>query len=202
MSKGLANTFSGQDIRVRAEYNQSRVDNLQRLATHWTHNFGKYIILEHLGGNNRGNRSRQLWHDALGKSYENPTIDPRWAMSKIRISVGSFRINTAAGPAHNLVGLSKATTSNVRCIKTSVWKFVDTGGHDCSDTTVALKRMAQIAAFWATVPGPKMMWQFQELGYDYPIEFGCRTCPKPIRWNYLQDTRRQLLYKKFARSST
>jgi hypothetical protein len=70
--------------------------------------------------------------------------------------------------------------------------------HDCSDTTVALRRMAEIAAFWATVPGPKMMWQFQELGYDYSINFNCRTCPKPIRWNYLQDTRRQLLYKKFA----
>ncbi|MFN8395128.1 MAG: hypothetical protein U0176_10805 [Bacteroidia bacterium] len=58
--------------------------------------------------------------------------------------------------------------------------------------------MALIAAFWATVPGPKMMWQFQELGYDYSIEYQCRTCPKPIRWNYLLDNRRELLYKKFA----
>ena len=31
--------------------------------------------------------------------------------------------------------------------------------------------MSQAAAFFFTVPGPKLMWQFGELGYDYSINF-------------------------------
>jgi hypothetical protein len=58
--------------------------------------------------------------------------------------------------------------------------------------------MAAIGAFWALIPGPKMMWQFQELGYDVSLDVPCRTCPKPIRWSYLQNGPRQLLYKKYA----
>ena len=70
--------------------------------------------------------------------------------------------------------------------------------HDVKDTTIALKRMALVAAFWATVPGPKMMWQFGELGFDYSINFDCRTCPKPVRWDYRWEQRRQYLMKVYA----
>jgi hypothetical protein len=44
---------------------------------------------------------------------------------------------------------------------------------------------------WLT-PGPKMMWQFDELGYDYSINHcvngtvnnACRLDNKPVRWDY------------------
>jgi hypothetical protein len=71
-------------------------------------------------------------------------------------------------------------------------------GYSTRDTATALLRMGQLAAFLFTVPGPKMMWQFQELGYDYSIEFNGRTGTKPIRWDYWNDARRQRLYKIFA----
>jgi FlgD Ig-like domain len=61
-----------------------------------------------------------------------------------------------------------------------------------------LKRKAALAAFWATIPGPKMLWQFEEIGYDVSINVPCRTCPKPIRWDYLQYGPRELLFKKYA----
>lgn len=38
----------------------------------------------------------------------------------------------------------------------------------------ALKRMQQAAAFFFTIPGPKMIWQFGELGFDYSIEYNGR----------------------------
>ena len=73
------------------------------------------------------------------------------------------------------------------------------GDYDISDLGTALDRQALVGAFFFTVPGPRMMWQFGELGYgggpgeclvngDYPGE--CpqgvpgRVSPKPIRWDY------------------
>ncbi len=58
---------------------------------------------------------------------------------------------------------------------------------------VAITRMAMAHSFLLTIPGPKMMWQFQELGYDSSINYctglgtistNCRTDAKPIRWDY------------------
>jgi hypothetical protein len=78
--------------------------------------------------------------------------------------------------------------------------------HNIRDTTVALKRSEMCAAFLMSIPGPKMVWQFGELGYDYPINYcpdgtvnsGCRTAKKPVRWNYQQESRRQHLYDIYS----
>jgi hypothetical protein len=58
------------------------------------------------------------------------------------------------------------------------------------------------SAFLYLMPGPKMIWQFGETGYDYSINHcvdgtvnnkHCRLDPKPIRWDYLDDIRRKRL---------
>ncbi|RZL99048.1 MAG: T9SS type A sorting domain-containing protein, partial [Pedobacter sp.] len=71
---------------------------------------------------------------------------------------------------------------------------------------VSLARMGLNAAFLFTMPGPKMVWQFGELGYDYSINYcqdgsinnGCRVDPKPIRWDFLQDANRKALHDVYA----
>ena len=45
---------------------------------------------------------------------------------------------------------------------------------------VAMRRAGASAAFFLTVPGPKMIWQFGEIGYDYTIEHNGRTGEKPV----------------------
>ena len=62
-----------------------------------------------------------------------------------------------------------------------------------------MKRAALNAAFFLTIPGPKMIWQFGEVGYDYSIQqnekgnfhesdpSGYRTSTKPIRWDFYDD---------------
>ena len=69
--------------------------------------------------------------------------------------------------------------------------------YNIQETATALKRVEMCAAFFYTVPGPKMLWQFGELGYDFSINFNGRTNPKPIRWNYFQEGNRHRLYKAF-----
>lgn len=198
LSKGFTNHYSGQDIGAWSQYDQQRIDNLQRLATHfWTHNYGKYVILEHFANNDEetvlANYGMMLWGKASDPYYQA-------AMGYEQSSDFSWYISHQhrGWAYHNLVGFIESHDEERAMFENITYGNSSVPAHDCSDTTVALQRMALIAAFWATVPGPKMMWQFQELGYDYSIEYQCRTCPKPIRWNYLQDNRRELLYKKFA----
>lgn len=65
--------------------------------------------------------------------------------------------------------------------------------------TARMKREALNAAFFLTVPGPKMLWQFQELGYDVSIETGGRTGKKPLHWEYYDDVDRKALYDTYSK---
>ena len=62
-------------------------------------------------------------------------------------------------------------------------------------------RMDQLevnAAFFLTVPGPKMVWQFGEMGYDVSIEENGRTGRKPLHWEYLEDADRKSLHDTYV----
>jgi hypothetical protein len=61
-----------------------------------------------------------------------------------------------------------------------------------------LERSKTAAAIFFTIPGPKMIWQFGELGYDVPIDQNGRTGRKPIKWDYFQDADRLKLYKVYS----
>ena len=62
----------------------------------------------------------------------------------------------------------------------------------------AMRRSACNAAFFLTVPGPKMIWQFGELGYDISIEEGGRTGRKPLHWEYYDVPARRELYDTYV----
>ncbi|HTQ65756.1 MAG TPA: alpha-amylase family glycosyl hydrolase [Puia sp.] len=76
------------------------------------------------------------------------------------------------------------------------------------DTVNSLKRNEAAAAFYMTIPGPKMIWEFGELGYDYSRcylstngengDCNTKTDPKPIRWDYLQQSHRVHLHDIFS----
>jgi len=58
--------------------------------------------------------------------------------------------------------------------------------------------MKAVAAFYFTIPGPKLFWQFMEVGYDFSIEENGRVGNKPIRWDYFQDPDRRKLFDTFV----
>jgi hypothetical protein len=82
------------------------------------------------------------------------------------------------------------------------------GSHNAKDLNVALRRDGMATAFWAMMPGPKMIWQFGELGYDYSITWcpsnntvptpypnsQCRTDAKPPAGTILLSGRQNYLY--------
>ena len=61
-----------------------------------------------------------------------------------------------------------------------------------------MRRLELNAAFFLTVPGPKMIWQFGELGYDISIETGGRTGKKEPKWTYLDVPERKALYDTYC----
>lgn len=65
--------------------------------------------------------------------------------------------------------------------------------------TVAMRRAGASAAFFLTVPGPKMIWQFGEIGYDYSIDYNDRTGEKPVVTSeYMAVPERKVLYDTYA----
>jgi hypothetical protein len=73
------------------------------------------------------------------------------------------------------------------------------GGYNIRDLAIALKRIKLTATFFMTIPGPKMLWQFQELGYDFEKNYNNDPLgPKPIRWDYYTVAGRKNLYDNFA----
>ena len=62
-----------------------------------------------------------------------------------------------------------------------------------------MRRAGASAAFFLTVPGPKMIWQFGEIGYDYSIEYNDRTGEKPVVTEaYLDEPARKALYDTYS----
>lgn len=82
------------------------------------------------------------------------------------------------------------------------------GSYNVKDTATGLVRNEMAAAFWSMMPGPKMLFEFGELGFDYPINWctngtvdasgACREVPKPARWDYLQNPARKHLHDVYA----
>ena len=62
-----------------------------------------------------------------------------------------------------------------------------------------MNRLGLNAAFFLTVPGPKMIWQFGELGYDISIEENGRTGRKAPHWEYLDVPERKALYDTYCK---
>ena len=74
------------------------------------------------------------------------------------------------------------------------------GGEKEDPHTVAMRRAGASAAFFLTVPGPKMIWQFGEIGYDYSIDYNGRTGEKPVvTKEYLEDPARKGLYDTYSK---
>lgn len=76
------------------------------------------------------------------------------------------------------------------------------GSYSVKNLATALRRNELATVLFYTVPGPKMLWQFGEMGYDYSINYctngtisnNCRLDNKPIRWDYLAQADRKLLF--------
>ncbi len=184
-------------------YDASRVAILQRIKDQINvYDSSVYLILEHWADNNEekalANAGFMLWghanaSDANWGYYE--AAMGYYDQNKSDISWGFYQ--TRGWDSPHLVTYMESHDEERLMVKTLQWGNGD-GAYQIKDTAIALERMKAVAAFFLTLPGPKMIWQFGELGYDYSIDYNSRTGEKPIRWDYYHHANRWRLYKTYS----
>ncbi len=69
-----------------------------------------------------------------------------------------------------------------------------------SQIKLRMRRLGSVAATMLMTPGPKMIWQFAEVGADQTTKnsSGNDTSPKKVCWDYLDDQYRAALYQNYC----
>ncbi|HHB77842.1 MAG TPA: T9SS type A sorting domain-containing protein, partial [Saprospiraceae bacterium] len=182
-------------------YDASRIAILKHYAnTIWNTSSDAYVILEHFTENSEekelANYGMMLWsgfgvHDnylEASMGYDSDITDISYAK------------RTWSEP--HLVGYMESHDEERMAYKNHKYGN-SSGSYSVKNQATSMKRIELASAFFYTIPGPKMLWEFGELGYDYSINYcqngsvnpSCRVDPKPIKWDYLQDADRHHLYE-------
>jgi len=176
-------------------YDASRIAILKRIADKiWEIDSSAYVILEHFADNSEekilADYGMMLW----GNSNWNYSQSSMGYTDESDFSWGFYKSRTWTKP--HLVTYMESHDEERLMYKNLTWGN-SSGSYNIKTLPTALERIKMTAAFFLTLPGPKMLWQFGELGYDYSIEYNGRLAEKPIRWDYYQDPNRLRLYKTF-----
>jgi len=174
-------------------YDASRIAILKRIADKiWEIDTSAYVILEHFADNSEekilADYGMMLW----GNSNWNYAQSSMGYTNESDFSWGFYKSRSWNQP--HLVTYMESHDEERLMYKNLTWGN-SSGSYNIKTLNIALERIKMTAAFFLTLPGPKMLWQFGELGYDYSIEYNGRLGEKPIRWDYYQDPDRLRLYK-------
>ncbi|NQU55126.1 MAG: T9SS type A sorting domain-containing protein [Bacteroidetes bacterium] len=198
-TKGFSNTSYGSSS-WGSSYDAARIANLKRMADEiWKRNVDALVIFEHLADNSEekeladygiflwGNMNHNYGEGAMGYN-ENSKSDLEW---------GLYDKRGWAQP--NLVTYMESHDEERLTFKCITYGNAS-GNYNIKELPVALDRMELNSVFHIPLPGPKMIWQFGERGYDVSIDgFGGRLGKKPPRWEYLDNTNRTDLFQVMAK---
>lgn len=207
LSKGFTQTNNPTDANAFAKYDASRVaiwkriyDKMQNISSN------SYCILEHFAENleeiELSNYGMMLWGNS-NYSFNQSTMGYSTS-SDFQSTV--FNSPTRGWSKPHLVGYMESHDEERLAYKNNLYGNAS-GSYSVKDFATSMKRNEMAASFFAMIPGPKMIWQFGELGYDYgintcsdgvTIDNNCRLSTKPIRWDYYSNASRRSLYNVYA----
>ena len=192
-TKGFGNNIKTSSDPWGSNYDADRIRLLKRMADEiWERNDDAIIIFEHLAENLEEKELADygilMWGNLNGP-YSEAAMGYH-DNGKSNIKTISYKIRGWDHP--HLVGYMESHDEE-RMMYKCITYGDSAGNYKVRDTITALNRMALSAVFFLTVPGPKMIWQFGEMGYDVSIDYNGRTGPKPVRWEYLEERPRKFL---------
>ncbi|HLN52638.1 MAG TPA: alpha-amylase family glycosyl hydrolase [Lentimicrobium sp.] len=197
LSKGFTqkNTLGNTD--AWGQYDASRIAIWKDIANKiWAVKPETYIILEHFADNSEekelSNYGMMLWgnlnyafrRNVMGKSSD---LDISWLSYKTRGWNDPHVVGYMESHDEERLMFSILDDGNM----SNQW-------YNIKHPDTAYQRIIAASAFFYIIPGPKMLWQFGELAYDYSIEYNGRLGEKPIRWDYQDDWRRKHLFTMTA----
>lgn len=206
LTKGFTQNCAGSESCTN-NYQADRVAVLEQYAdTQWAANPNFYVIFEHLGVGGSANEETDWINYRLGEGKGimvwNKLTDP---YNQATMGFHSGGISNFSGVSYKTRGWTSPSSiaymeshDEERLMYRNLQSGNVSGAYNVKNLNTALDRMKTSGAFFFTVPGPKMIWQFGELGYDYSIELNGRTGNKPIRWDYYDEPNRKALYDLWA----
>ena len=220
LTKGFTQNCTGNDEGCTNAYQADRVAILKDYADYsWALDPTHYVIFEHLGSANeekewanyRYNEGKgvMMWGN-MNHAFNELTMGYTADIS----GIGHKSRPQFQGP--RVIGYAESHDEERLMYKNLMYGNSNNSSHDVKDLNIALSRMSALGAVTLTVPGPKMIWHFGELGMENSI-FTCNdgnvngpdggdgdckldTKPQP-QWteNWTGDTHRNKIYNDWSR---
>ena len=212
LSKGFTQVNNPNNVAAWGAYDPTRIaiwkriyDKMQSIIP------GAYCILEHFADNSEEKELSDYGMMLWGNMNTNVNEATMGYLGNSNFESGLFTKRGWTQPL--LIGYQESHDEERLMYKNITFGNTSNSAHNAKNLATALKRNGMAAAFWAMMPGPKMIWQFGELGYDYSITYCpssgtvptpypssiCRTDAKPPRWDYIQNSGRQELFDIYAK---
>ena len=199
-TKGFTNNQTGNQ---GSDYDEQRIGILKTYADYiWEVNPNAYVILEHFTDNTEERELAEykasegkgmlIWGN-VNHAYSEASMG--W-LSDSNFNQVSYKQRGYNYP--HLVGYMESHDEERMMYKNLTYGNSSNQDHDVKTLGVGITRQKLAGVFFFTIPGPKMIWQFGELGYEVPIDQNGRTGRKPIRWEYFEDGGRRSLYSTWA----
>ena len=197
LSKGFTQTNSGSNVGQWSSFDASRVALLGRMASKiWEHSPNAYVMLEHFADNSEevqlSNQGMMLWGN-MNHAYGEVLMGYEGSSDITGTYSGTRGFS---GP--NLIAYMESHDEERLTYK--LFEFGNSNiSYDTRDKGRGLQRSKALASIFYSIPGPKMLWQFGEFGYDFPLgPPEERLNIKPTRWEYLDDNQRASLFSVVA----
>ena len=199
LAKGFTQTQTNQT--TVENFDASRIANLYRYYDYIVPLYPTtYIILEFLG-QQRNEEQVYAGHGFLlwgnnNYSYNQATMGYAGSSDFSKIM---FNSSQTAFSAPSAMGYMESHDEE-RLMYRNLQNGNQSGGYNVKVLATALDRQAAAAAVFLTTPGPKMIWQFGERGYDISIGFGgSNVSNKPPHWEYMADPDRLKLWDTYSK---
>lgn len=181
-------------------YDASRIAILKRIASKiWEVNSKAIVILEHFAANAEEQELAAYQNGMLIWGNANSTFNEA-AMGynesgKSNFNWASYQSRGYSKPG--LVAYMESHDEERQMYKTETYGN-SSGSYNTKELGTAIDRSKLTTTFFMSLTGPKMIWQFGELGYDVSIDDGGRVSEKPVRWYYYDDAKRKELFNVYS----
>jgi 1,4-alpha-glucan branching enzyme len=175
LTKGFTQNCASGDACTNS-YQQDRVDVLKEYADYsWSLDSNHIIIFEHLGNDNE----EQQWANyRIGETPSKGVL--MWGKMTNEYNQLSMGYNTSSNiermgyDAHGfigkrVIGYAESHDEEILMYKNLTFGQSSNPAHNVKNLNTALSRMSAIGAVSLLVPGPKMIWQFGDLGWNNSI---------------------------------
>ncbi len=198
LGKGFTQTVT--NTTTVENYDASRVANLKRYYDGTVPGHpGTYMIIEFLGTNPSQEEQEYAAHGFMLWGNNNFTYNQCTMGFSTNSDISAVVYSSPLKGFNNPAAMGYMESHDEeRLMYKNLNNGNSSGGYNVRNLNTALARQEAAATVFFTVPGPKMIWQFGERGYDIPLNFGgSNVANKPPLWEYMTVPERVHLYNTY-----